>query len=172
MITPMPTVELVDYRDSWPSAFRTAAAELAVALAGHEAVIEHIGSTAVPGLCAKPVIDVLVGIARLADVAARAPQLAELGYCYRPEYEVQIPDRRYFVRDASAATPRVHVHAVQRGGALWRDHLAFRDALRTDPRLATDYAILKQTLAATVGKEDYADAKGPFVRAVVSRTVG
>lgn len=166
----MSIVELVDYCDAWPAAFRSVAAQLATALAGHEAVIEHIGSTAVPGLCAKPVIDVLVGVVRLADVAARAPHLAELGYRYRPEYEVQIPDRRYFVRDATAVIPRVHVHAVLRGGALWRDHLAFRDALRTAPPLADEYARLKRMLATTHDKAAYTDAKGPFIRAVLAST--
>jgi GrpB-like predicted nucleotidyltransferase (UPF0157 family) len=164
----MAAVELVDYCDTWPAAFRTIADEIAGAWVGDAVTIEHIGSTAVPGLCAKPVIDVLLGVDVLAAAEWHASRLSALGYRYRPEYEAQIPDRRYFVRDATAQAPRVHLHAVLLGGRIWRDHLAFRDALRRDPALVDRYAVLKTTLAATSGKAEYTEAKGPFIRAVLA----
>jgi GrpB-like predicted nucleotidyltransferase (UPF0157 family) len=164
----MAAVEIVDYRDTWPAAFRAIADELARAWVGDAVTIEHIGSTAVPGLCAKPVIDVLLGVEALAAAEWHASRLSALGYRYRPEYEAQIPDRRYFVRDATTQAPRVHLHAVLLGGRIWRDHLAFRDALRRDPALLDQYAVLKTTLAATPGKAEYTEAKGPFIRAVLA----
>lgn len=164
----MPTVEIVEYRDSWPRAFGSIAQTLQAALAGVPIAVEHIGSTAVPGLCAKPVIDVLLGVPALDEVERRVPALSALGYRHRPEYELQIPLRRYFVRDAAVDMPRVHLHAVLRGGPLWRDHVSFRDALRADGMLAEGYAHLKLRLAQGLDKAAYTEAKGPFIRAVLA----
>ena len=134
--------------------------------------IEHIGSTSVPGLCAKPVLDILVGAQSLAAVTCRTAKLEEAGYLYRPEYEAEIPDRRYFVRPA-ASQPRVHVHAVVQGGALWLTHLAFRDALRSSPELSREYATLKRQLAAQYreDKAAYTEAKSPFIARVVANAL-
>ncbi len=160
----MRPVELHEYDPGWPDRFTAIAADVAAALAGAEAVVEHVGSTSVPGLCAKPVIDVLVGVASLADVEARIPALAARGFRYRPEHEDVLPDRRYFVRDAGEG-PRAHVHAVVRGGALWADHLAFRDALRADAALAARYASHKRELAHAHAHDRaaYTAAKAPFI---------
>lgn len=168
----MSTVEIVDYRDAWPRAFGSIAQALQAALAGVPVAVEHIGSTAVPGLCAKPVIDVLLGVPSLGEVERRIPALSALGYRHRPEHEQQIPLRRYFVRDASVDMPRVHLHAVLRGGPLWRNHLAFRDALRADRRLAEGYAHLKRRLAQGLDKAAYTEAKGPFIRTVLEDLAG
>lgn len=163
----MPNVELMEYSCTWPDRFGVVAGELASAMAGVAVVLEHIGSTAVPGLCAKPVIDVLMGVGDLDGVHRRVEDLAQLGYEYRPTYEAQIPERRYFVRSASEALPRVHVHGVRRGGRLWTDHLAFRDALRADADLRQRYAALKRSLAEGLDKGAYTEAKGPFIQDVL-----
>lgn len=166
----MSVVEMVPYRDSWRASFRSVADELAGVMAGCSARIEHIGSTAVPGLCAKPVLDVLLGVRLLTQVEAEIDQMAGLGYRYRPEYEDQIPQRRYFVRGATATVPRVHVHAVVHGDRLWQEHLAFRDALRQDPELARQYSHLKQELALAqrLSKSAYTEAKAPFIKGVLA----
>lgn len=132
-------------------------------------MIEHIGSTAVPGLCAKPVLDILLGAPALADVEALIPALTAQGFVHRPEYEQQIPDRRYFVRPADGG-PRVHLHAVVRGGVLWRQHLHIRDRLRQDASLRHAYAALKQQLAVrhAADKSAYTEAKAPFLRALLA----
>ncbi len=175
---------VVAYRALWPQQFEQVAAALRQAMseAMSEATnkaadgdatavfaIEHIGSTAVPGLCAKPVLDVLLGVAQLAQAEALAPALADIGYRYRPEHEAQILQRRYFVRDADTAWPRVHLHAVIHDGPLWRQHLHFRDRLRHDAGTRQAYAELKQRLAAEHAhdKVAYTNAKAPFIRAVL-----
>lgn len=135
--------------------------------------LEHIGSTSVPGLAAKPVIDLLLGAETLHSIETRVPALAQIGFEYVSKYEHEIPDRRYFVRSAPNAL-RVHLHGVVRGGKLWRDHLAFRDALRTDTGLRERYQALKLHLA-TVHADDkaaYSEAKGPFIRSVMDSLKG
>lgn len=163
----MPAVELVEYQRAWPGTFRVISDELSAAMPGLAVTVEHIGSTAVPGLCAKRVIDVLLGVDDLSDVVASVGALRELGYRYRPEYEIQIPERRYLVKEASGAIPRVHVHAVQLEGQLWREHIAFRNALRENLKLREQYAGLKRELAKTLDKAAYTDAKAPFILGVL-----
>lgn len=162
-------VQLLEYQDTWPGQFLSVAEEVRSAIAVRSAVIEHIGSTSVPGLCAKPVLDILVGVTSLAEAEAGVPALFAAGFLYRPEYEQAIPDRRYFARP-EGPLPRVHLHAVLLDGALWRQHLGFRDALRQDPRLARSYAALKRHLAMRHGsdKSAYTEAKAPFIRQVLA----
>jgi len=129
--------------------------------------VEHVGSTAVPGLAAKPVIDIVVGVRRLKDAAACAAPLAAIGYECVPEYEAEIPDRRYFRKGPFGGRTH-HLHMVEFGGAFWRRHLAFRDWLRTHPEDAARYGALKRELAATheADREAYTEAKNAFVREV------
>lgn len=170
----MPSVDIVDYQDAWPAVYLCIADELRDVMADLAAGIEYIGSTAVPGLCAKPVLDILMGVSSLSDVEAELPSLARRGYRYRPEHEVHIPQRRYLVRDANHDSPRVHLHVVVLGARLWQDHLRFRDALRRDPVLAAQYAELKRELAVSkhLSKSSYTEAKAPFIRSVLERRRG
>ncbi len=160
----MATVILVEYQSQWPQRFRDAAAELETAFADLTVHIEHIGSTSVEGLCAKPIIDIMLGADDLPAIASRIPRLVALGYRYKPEHEVVLPERRYFSRPAADA-PQVHLHAVVARGGFWHRHLAFRDALRSDPAFARRYAELKRGLAAEHpdDRAAYTDAKGPFI---------
>jgi GrpB-like predicted nucleotidyltransferase (UPF0157 family) len=162
----MPAPLLSPPSDTWPRQFERTRAELSEVFADAPVRIEHIGSTSVPALVAKPVIDVLLGTDALATIEARIAPLAGRGYRYRPEYEDVLPARRYFVRDADGDRLRIHLHAVVEGGPIWREHLAFRDALRTDDALRTAYQHLKLELAARHpgDKSAYAAAKDPFVR--------
>jgi GrpB-like predicted nucleotidyltransferase (UPF0157 family) len=135
--------------------------------AGSEAVIEHVGSTSVPGLGAKPVIDILVGVPVLVEVEDRIPALEAAGYEYAQEYEKQRPDRRYF-RKPRLGPRAFHVHCVVTGGVSWIRHLAFRDHLRAHPESAVAYDHLKRELARRVSKEEYTEAKSPFVEGVLA----
>ncbi len=159
---------VIEYQDAWPAQYAQVEAELRSVIALPGVVLEHVGSTAVPGLCSKPVLDIVLGVVALDEMETAAPALAHIGFIYRPEYQRQIPDRRYFVR-AEGKTPRVHLHVVILGGPLWRQHLRFRDALREDQELRQSYAELKRCLAVVhmADKAAYTEAKAPFIRQVL-----
>lgn len=165
----MAEIQILEYQAAWPTVFGQVADLLRSAIAVPEAVIEHIGSTAVPGLCAKPVLDVALGVASLAAVEAAIPALSSRGFAFRPEYEDRIPGRRYFVRPACALS-WVHLHAVVLGGVLWQQHLHCRDRLRGDAALRASYASLKRHLARVhaTDKAAYTEAKAPFIRDLLS----
>lgn len=148
----------------WPALAENAALPLRALFPG--AVLEHIGSTAVARLCAKPVLDLMLGLRHPDQALAQRAALAALGYRYRPEHEAALPERRYFTRDADARSLRVHLHALPLDGPAWRQHLALRDALRGDPALRAAYAALKTRLAAEHAddKAAYQAAKAPFIR--------
>jgi GrpB-like predicted nucleotidyltransferase (UPF0157 family) len=159
-------IVLVAYDSSWPAHFQAERARLAD-IFRDEAAIEHMGSTAVPGLAAKPVIDIMLGAESLAAIEQHIPELESLSYEYVPSFESVMPERRYFRR--GQREKRTHqIHAVVRDGPFWKRHLAFRDYLRTHPETAREYVRLKTELARLHrgDREAYSDAKGPFVRSV------
>jgi GrpB-like predicted nucleotidyltransferase (UPF0157 family) len=146
-------VTIVPYDPDWPRRFDEERRALTAVFAGAKAVIEHVGSTAVPGLGAKPVMDIIVGVPLLAEVEHRVPALEAAGYEYVPEYEQQLPDRRYFRKQRLGPRPR---------------HLTFRDHLRTHPESAAAYHSLKRELAMRVSKKAYTEAKSPFIEGVLA----
>jgi GrpB-like predicted nucleotidyltransferase (UPF0157 family) len=165
----MSDFRIVEYQEAWPLQFLQVAEHLRATVHGPGTVVEHIGSTAVPGLCSKPVLDILLGVETLRQVEAAIPALVEAGFAYRPEYESQIPDRRYFIKPA-ASLPRLHLHAVTVGSKLWDQHLHFRDRLREDAVLRKDYAALKKHLYIIHAgdKVAYTEAKAPFIQRVLA----
>jgi len=171
MSLPNDPVELTAYSPMWPAVFDIERERLLRIFGADAAVIEHIGSTAVPGLSAKPIIDVMLGVPVLAIVERVMPALAEDGYRYVPEFEKSVPDRRYFVKP-DGQPGHFALHAVVMGSAFWRDRLAFRDALRGSPELAEEYLRLKKRLASRPAGDRgaQADAKTNFIRSVVDRT--
>lgn len=161
-------VRLEPWSAFWVRSFEDEARRLKRVFAGPDVRVEHIGSTAVPGLPAKPIIDVLVGVHALTEAESRIEAMEEIGYEYVPAYESEIPERRYFRKPRTR--PRSHhVHCVVRGGPLWSRHLAFRDHLRTHPETASAYGTLKQELAARHGADRaaYLAGKEPFIRQVL-----
>jgi GrpB-like predicted nucleotidyltransferase (UPF0157 family) len=157
------------YSAEWPDIFRGLREELLAVFSPLAVAVEHIGSTSVSGLAAKPVIDVLLGAQSLTEIESRIGPLGELGYAYVSKYERDLPMRRYFVK-SPAASLRVHVHGVEIGSPIWREHLAFRDALRGDTELRLRYQALKLRLAEEFAgdKSAYTAAKWPFIRAVIA----
>jgi GrpB-like predicted nucleotidyltransferase (UPF0157 family) len=172
-VSPMSTVVVSPYSSAWPKLFGDVRKELLAAFVPIVVAVEHIGSTAVPGLAAKPVIDVLLGADSLMAIESKIASLRELGYEYVPKYEREIPLRRYFVKSAESS-PRLHLHAVEIGSRLWLEHLAFRDALREDAKLRAQYQSLKLRLAKEFAddKAAYTAAKGPFIQSVIARAFG
>ncbi len=164
---PVPVV-LVPYDRAWPRRFAEERDVIARALGDHAVAIEHIGSTAVPGLLAKPILDILVGIRRLSEAPACIAALEPLGYEYRPDAEAEIPERRYFDKGPPAARTH-HLHMVEFGSPFWMRHLLFRNFLRLHPERAAAYAALKAELAAkyTADRIAYTEAKAPFIEAAI-----
>ena len=162
------------YDPRWPELYARASDELAAALGPALVEIEHVGSTAVPGLAAKPVIDIAAGVDDI-DRAALVGQIEALGYEYVPEYEEELPFRRYFRRGypdrelhPTIEKSGYHVHAVEAGHPFMRADIAFRDHLRSHPDDAQAYAEVKLDLSGLEG-QDYYDAKAPFVAGLKQR---
>jgi NAD-dependent deacetylase len=155
-------VEVADYDPAWPRLYQEEAARVREALGEGVVEIEHMGSTAVPGLIAKPVIDIAAGLDRLELGDEQVTAMEELGYAYRGEYG--LPGRLYFER------PDRHVHVVEWGGEHWHRHRAFRDYLRSHPREAARYAEEKRRVALdAVDTSDYWARKQPFVDELFAR---
>ena len=163
-------IVIVPYAEAWPSTFAQERDQLARLFPEAGTCIEHIGSTAVPGLAAKPIIDILIGVTTLAQVEVRVDDLARLGYEYMPQHECVLPQRRFFAKPL-VRPRRFHLHGVVVGEAFWKEHIAFRDALRSSRALASEYETLKRGLAAQFGndRESYTDAKSGFITRVVHR---
>lgn len=167
----MDEIVIVEYDPRWPEMFEQEAARIRQTLdAGLITGIEHFGSTAVPGLAAKPVIDMLVGVRSLEEAKRVAIEaLAALGYAYW--YDNPDKEHMFFVKGLPPNGPRSHhIHMVGPGSAFW-ERLLFRDYLRRHPEEARRYSKLKRDLAArlTQDREAYTDAKGEYVRAVTER---
>ncbi|MEL6971157.1 MAG: GrpB family protein [Bacteroidota bacterium] len=155
-------ITVVDYNPNWPQAFEQEATLLRQALAGVLVEVHHIGSTSVPGLAAKPIIDILPEVNDLALLDAKAPQMEALGYEVMGEYG--IPGRRYFRKGGDQRTH--HLHAFLVGDAHAIRHLAFRDYLRAHPEVAKAYGELKREVAERSNNniETYGDGKDPFIK--------
>jgi GrpB-like predicted nucleotidyltransferase (UPF0157 family) len=130
--------------------------------------VHHVGSTAVPGLCAKPILDALVLVAHFGDATKTVPDLRALGYEFRPEEE--IPDRHYFRRPPGGHVRTHHLSLAEAQSRFTRVTLGFRDALRRDASLAASYANLKQDLAARFpfDRSAYLEGKSRFVSDVLA----
>ena len=161
-------VALSAHDPAWAPSFEAERARLQALLPDIFLAIEHIGSTAVPGLVAKPVIDLLAAVESLDGVDVLVDRLCENGYTTSREFNATLADRRWLMRWRDGHRTH-HLHIVVLGGQPWHDRLAFRDALRRDPALADRYATLKTELAAThqADREAYTAAKAAFVREAV-----
>ena len=160
-------VEVVDYDQDWPRAYAEERDRIAAAIGEAIVAIEHVGGTAVPGLPAKPVIDLMVGVEDIERAGPAVAGLINLGYEYVPEFESQLPDRRSFRR----GTPETHhVHMVPVSSDYWEEHLLFRDWLRSHPQAAEEYGKLKRGLASRFrfDRDAYRAGKVPFIATVVA----
>jgi GrpB-like predicted nucleotidyltransferase (UPF0157 family) len=159
------TVVLADYDPSWPVRYDEAADGLRAALGPRLRLIEHIGSTSVPGLIAKPIIDIVIGIDDPDDEAGYFPDLHTAGYQPR----VREPGHRCLKGSAGALSVNLHCYAPD---STWvRRYLVFRDRLRTDPADRARYAAAKQALTDREWPDInyYAEAKGPTIDQILER---
>lgn len=144
---------------------------LQAALGSNVIAIEHIGSTAVPGLAAKPIIDLLVGVRSLAEARSSCRERLEaLGYAYIAEYESWLPGELLFRKGVPGPWTH-HAHLLEPSGPRWDEYVQLRDYLRRHPEIAAAYAELKKALALVFGDDiaRYRDAKRPFVQAVIAK---
>ena len=164
-------VFVVPYASRWPSFFALERSRVEAAVGPWVEAMEHVGSTAVPGLDAKPVIDLIVGVRDIQGAGRCIRPLEEIGYSYWAENPN--PERMLFVRFADAdRTSRTHnLHVLEVGGELWNNTLVFRDHLRSHPEVAGEYARLKHVLAERFreDREAYTRAKTDFISAMLER---
>ena len=153
-------VEVVPYDPVWPARFEEWRARLGEALGDAAVRIEHMGSTAVPGLAAKPIVDILVMVPDVEDETSYAPAIEGLGLILR----MREPGHRYF-RPPGGGPREVQVHVCDAGGGWEEEHLRFRDLLRADPELRDAYGALKLELAERYRHDRlaYTDAKTAFI---------
>ena len=163
------TVRLVAHDPTWLALFVAEAQRLRASL-GPELplAVEHTGSTAVPGLVAKPILDLLAGYRAGAQVESYVAALVRAGYVHRGEQGIS--GREFFRRGEPRA---YHLHLVVQGGPFWHEHLAFRDALRGDAAVRDAYAALKLELARRYprDREAYIEGKSAFVQGVVAEAL-
>lgn len=153
-------VEIRDYSPEWPLLFEEEKSRLAAELGDHVLAIEHIGSTAVRGLGAKPVLDLMLGVESFEKAGREVvPRVQSLGYEYCGEFG--IARRHYFRR----GDPRTHqIHTFEITNPEWNKHLAYRDFLRNHKPARDAYETHKRTLAPERTRAEYQDAKGPFIQ--------
>lgn len=157
-------IEVVPHNPNWAAMFQAEADQLASIFGSEAVAIEHIGSSAIPGIKAKPIIDILVAVKNIAEVDNFNGQMIGLGYEPRGEYG--IPGRRYFSTDRAAADRPRHVHAFQSDNPEVARHIDFRDYMRAHPDDAHAYSRLKENLAEKYpnDRESYTNGKSDFIR--------
>ena len=168
-------IKIVPYDRSWPTLFETEAVCIREAMGSHASRIEHVGSTSVPGLAARPVIDIQVSVVSLETMGMYAEPLAELGYNHIPlgPFDLVYP---FFQKPAEWPSTH-HIHLCVHGAEQERRHLAFRDYLRSHPAVAAEYLDLKRKLAAAhhgatlESRERYSLSKTHFVTMVLERAL-
>ena len=160
-------ITVVDYDPAWPQRFETLRQEYAKAMAdaGVPVVaIEHVGSTSVPGLAAKPIIDCDIVVAE-ADVAAASDVLVSLGF--RPLGELGIPQRWAFKKPDRL--PGTNTYVVVEGSLSLHNHLVVRDTLRADKDLRDEYAAVKKQVGATAANiDDYGRGKNAILQKILA----
>ncbi|HEX6941306.1 MAG TPA: GrpB family protein [Gemmatimonadaceae bacterium] len=164
---PEAPVEIAPYDPTWPQLFDEEAERLRQSLAAWlVGAIEHIGSTAVPGLAAKPVIDIMAGVTSLEESRYAIGAAQAMGYCYAP-YQAEI--EHWFCKPSFAFRTH-HLHLIPVGSPQWIRPIAFRNYLRAHSEVAAEYESLKRRLALEhrLDREAYTAAKRPFIDRITS----
>ena len=155
-------IEVIPRDPAWADAYQTEVHKLAAVFAPDQVEFHHIGSTAIPGILAKPVIDIMVVVANLERVQSLNPEMAARGYEHRGE--AGIPGRQFFRKDTGGVRSH-HVHTFEAGHPSITIQINFRDYLRAHPAEAQAYSRLKQELAARFRESppEYTEAKTDFI---------
>jgi GrpB-like predicted nucleotidyltransferase (UPF0157 family) len=164
-------VHIAPYDPAWPARFEVERQLLSgTLLSWMTGPIEHVGSTAVPGLAAKPVIDIMAPVESLEASRGALAVLEDVGYQYAP-YRVDV--MHWFCKPGFSLRTH-HLHLVPYGSPLWTERILFRDLLRSNAVVAREYAELKHRLAEAhrFDREAYTEAKGPFIARVLRNEAG
>jgi GrpB-like predicted nucleotidyltransferase (UPF0157 family) len=159
-------VELVSHQKAWKTLFESEEKLICGALGDLVLAIEHVGSTSIEGIKAKPIIDIMVGVRRLSDVEKCIAPLEQIGYEFRGEQGIA---GRPFFRKGTFQASTHHLSVVEYGGEIWKKHLSFRNYLRANAEAAREYDALKKDLAAKYKneREKYTFGKTEFVEEIL-----
>lgn len=163
-------IELEKYNDQWPVLFeRERHVLLQVASGWLCGTIEHVGSTSVPGLSSKPVIDIMFGVRSLADSEPAIEALSNIGYCYYP-YKAEA--MHWFCKPRPEYRTH-HLHLIPYESELWNERIKFREILRANSDIAGKYSELKASLAKenSIDREAYTEKKWPFIQGVLNGSI-
>jgi GrpB-like predicted nucleotidyltransferase (UPF0157 family) len=161
-------ISLHPYDPKWPALFLAERASLIKRFPTQLLDIQHFGSTAIPGMAAKPVIDLLAGVESMAVADTLLESLVKAGYFTPADFNATLDDRRWLMRWSEGRRTH-HLHLVVFGGATWQGYIRFRDALLAHPNLVERYAQLKHELALQYSsdREAYTEGKTGFVLSVL-----
>ncbi|MBB5645328.1 GrpB family protein [Pedobacter cryoconitis] len=159
-------IKVEQYNPLWKESFNQIKVELSEVMASLNPQIEHIGGTAVEGLSAKSIIDILIGVDDIDELNIIPALLMDKGYVYYENYNEDMPYRRFFVNLTSSPLRSAHIHVLQLNSVHWIRHIAFRDYLRTYPGIKTEYQLLKEKLSQQEWKDgnDYNEGKNSFLK--------
>ncbi|WP_164669271.1 GrpB family protein [Virgibacillus doumboii] len=162
----MADVELVKHNEAWSRQYIKEKKSITQAIPDSFIDIEHIGSTVIPEIKAKPIIDIMAGIAELEEYVHLVAPLEKAGYVYIPKQE--FTDRKFFLKRI-AGNPDIHLHICEMNGTEWNDKLFFRDYLRSNRDKRSAYEVLKMRLANEYrnDRSSYTKAKESFIHDVL-----
>jgi len=164
-------IQVVAHNPAWRDEFKAEARRITRALGDLVIHLHHIGSTAIPGIFAKPIIDFLMEVDDIVELDDRSLVMEELGY--EPMGEFGIPGRRYFRKNNASGVRTHHVHAFEADSTEVERHLAFRDYMMAHPEEAQAYSDLKRKLAQEYPDdiEAYMDGKDPFIKEYEAKAI-
>ena len=161
-------VVLADYDPRWPAMFADERRRLMDTMPGTFVAIEHIGSTAVPGMRSKPLIDLLAGVRTMDEAFALNALTDRFGYTTSPQFNAGLTTRQWFMRQTDGQRTH-HLHVVVYGSRDWSIRIDFRDRLLAEPTLCAEYLALKEDLARRFAndRDAYTDGKSAFITAAI-----
>jgi GrpB-like predicted nucleotidyltransferase (UPF0157 family) len=163
-----------DYDKNWPKLYELEKNIMLISIGKWVKAIEHVGSTSIPGLSAKPTIDICIGVKFLtqADKYLLTP-LQQFGYEYIQALETDIPERRYLQKLNNKGEHLFHIHIVVFGSRLWKEYIGFRDYFITHPDKLKDYADLKCKLKEQFysDRESYTVGKSDFIKKILAHVM-
>lgn len=165
-------IKIYEYNNQWPERYETYKQEILEKTSKYILTIHHVGSTSVPGLGSKDIIDIMIGVEYL-DIANNhvIPSLEELGYEYIPRHEKTMPFRRFLALGSREKGRDAHIHIYQINHEEYTRHLLFRNYLRDFPETRDQYYQLKKELEHRfkLDRGAYTDAKSEFIETIISK---